>query len=55
MFVTVQESLVRAHHHHAIAQAHRGCEGVLLSLVMMVMVVMMQQVGRSSIDVGQHG
>jgi hypothetical protein len=47
MFVTVQNSLVRAHHQHAITETHRGCEGVLLALmvVMVMMVVMVQQVG----------
>jgi hypothetical protein len=57
MLITVQKSSVRAHHHHTITETHRGCEGVLLSLLVMMMVmgVMMQQVGSSSVVTGQRG
>jgi hypothetical protein len=39
MLVTVQNPLVRAHHEHAVTETHRGCEGVLLGLVMVVVMV----------------
>jgi hypothetical protein len=57
MLITVQKSSVRAHHHHTITETHRGREGVLLSLLVMMMVmgVMVQQVGSSSVATGQRG
>jgi hypothetical protein len=56
VFITVQNSLVGAHHEHAVTEPHGSCEGVLLGLVMVVMVVVMvQQIGGPAVTVRQDG
>jgi hypothetical protein len=48
--------LVCAHHHYTITEAHRSCDGVLLGLMMvMVVMVVVKHVGGSCVAVGYHG